>query len=286
VFALVALLPPAIQKMREAARRTKSMNHLQQLGIAFHSYMDAKVYFPPGNDMNNFSTSAYLLPYIEQADLHGRIDFKKSITDKANSAARAVHVKTFESPRDSISSVNADWGPTNYLFCAGSRASLDMNDGVCYQGSRIKIDSITDGTSNTILVGETLKGDGLNRATTVARQYVLLKNRDAEEKINDKSGLLEWKASRNIRGDRCASWMDGRFLQGTFNTARQPNDPRPDVVVEGGFGGLSGLRNDSGIILVGFCDASAHAISVGIKPSVWRALSTRAGGEVVDPSEF
>jgi len=136
------------------------------------------------------------------------------------------------------------------------------------------------------MAAEDLKGDGQDKAVSMDRQYVLLKARDALEKINEESGVKEWKANRNIKGDRCRSWMDGRFLMGTFNTGRRPNDSKPDVVVEGGYGGLSGLRTDEPGMNCSFMDGSVHFVKVGIDAKVWKALSTRGGGEVVNSDDI
>ena len=117
-------------------------------------------------DDNHFSASAKLLPYIEQGNVFNSIKFDKPITDEANAAARKTVIPTFLDPRDPIKSVRDDSGATNYLF----------NDQVFFLNSKSSLRrSFPDGTSNTIAVGETLKGDGGDKAEDVKRQYVLLK---------------------------------------------------------------------------------------------------------------
>ena len=282
---LLALLIPAVARVRGAANRMTSSNNLKQMALACHNYHDTYNHFPPGNDKNNFSAAAYLLPFIEQANLYNQIDFKKSIADDANSASRQVAIKIFLSPQDPQTTVNK-YGATNYLFNAGSNPSLDDNNGIFYQDSKIRITDVLDGTSNTTMICETLKGDGQNRAVTVQRQYVVLKARDALEKLNDQSGVKEWKANKDIRGDRCASWMDGRFLQGTYTATREANSMKPDVAVDGGYGGLSSMRTLSDVLNCAFCDGSVHAIRVKIDPKVWKLLSSRADGQVINSDDF
>jgi type II secretory pathway pseudopilin PulG len=276
---LFALLLPAVQKVREAAARAQSSNNLKQLAIATLNYHDANNQFPSGNDDNNFSAAAHLLPYIEQGNLYNQIDFKKPMDDKANADARKTVVKTFLSPRDGITSVSNDFGATNYLFNAGSKPALADNDGVCYQGSKVKVADITDGTSNTLLTVETLKGDGGVKAVDVRRQHVLLKKDDLKG-IKEEAGVKEWEKDKNIAANRCASWMDGRFLQGTFTGTRTVNDTKPDVSCDGA-GGLSGARviGDNG--LIGLCDGSVRPIGKAAKLEVWRTLSGRNDGQVV-----
>jgi hypothetical protein len=208
-----------------------------------------------------------------------QIDFKKSIDDKANAQWRGVTVKTFLSPQDPIQSVKEDWGATNYLF----------NDQVFFLNSETKFAAITDGLSNTIAVGETLKGDGKTKAEDVRRQYVLLKKEDLKGVGPDtgvkyfKPGIKFFKDGKHIAGDRCASWMDGRFLQGTFNGRLRPNDERPDVTC-GGVIGVSALRSLDDNILVAIGDGSVRTVSAKkITHESWKAAMTPAGGEVLGP---
>jgi prepilin-type processing-associated H-X9-DG protein len=281
---LLGLLLPAIQKVREAAARAQSANNLHQIAIAVHTYHDANGSFPPGIDGKNYSAFARLLPYIEQDNLYKKIDFTKEMTDKGNDEVRAVVIKTFLAPIDPVESVKKDHAPTNYLFSAGSKASLESNDGVFYLDSATKLTDIKDGTSNTIMAGETLKGDGGEKAVTVKRQHVRLK-KDALKDLADDAGVKDWKDGKHIAGDRGASWMDGRFLQGTFASNRAINDEKPDVDC-GGAGGLSGLRTLMATTNVAFCDGSVHSLSTGVKLDVLKALATRDGGEVINDGDF
>jgi hypothetical protein len=282
----LGLLLPAVVKAREQARKADATKNLQQLGLACHNYVDAVGgRLPPGCDANNFSAAAYLLPYLEQEKLYKAIDFKKSVTDTTNVEARKKVIDLFLSPRDPLKKVSDDYGATNFLG----------NDQVLIRGVGLRFPAgIPDGTSNTILYGETLKGDGGVKAVDVKRQHVLLPKEalkkvpvpaegpggpggggpggkgDAtgvplpEETLKpvlpEDAGVKEFKDNKGIAGDRCASWMDGRFLQGTFNGGRKPNDERPDVSCEG-LGGLSALRSLDDTIFVALCDGSVKKIS-------------------------
>jgi hypothetical protein len=277
---LFAALLPLVAKARAEALRAQKLNNLKQLGLACHNYHDTYNAFPPGNDALNFSASARLLPFIEEVVVFQQLDFKKPITDKVNQDVAARKIKVFLSPQDPIESVKKDLGATNYLFNAGSKPSLKDNDGPFYQDSKVRLTDITDGTSNTVMIGETLKGDGMDKAVDVRRQHVALKA-DALKNLTDDAGVQEWKDNKNIAGDRCASWIDGRFLQGTFTATRALNDPKPDVNC-GGEGGLSALRSLDDKIGTVFCDGAARFIDARkIKMDTWKALMTRNGGEVV-----
>jgi type II secretory pathway pseudopilin PulG len=287
VLALLAILFglffPAILKVRASAARLQSMNNLKQLALACHNYAASNNVLPAGKDANNFSAGAYLLPYIEQDNLFKLLDFKKPITDENNAKVAAYTIKVFLSPQDGQFSVKPGLGGTNYLFSAGTKPPLADNNGVFYQDSKLKFTDIADGTSNTLMIGETLKGDDGTKAVDVHRQHVKLGEK-ALPKLKDDSGEQEWKDNKEIAGDRCATWMDGRFLQGTFTAARVPNDARPDVDC-GGAGGLSALRTYQDTVNVAICDGSVRAIKVKIARNVWEALSTRNGGEVI-PADF
>ncbi len=286
IAVLIGLLLPALQKVREAAARMQSANNLKQIGLAALSYNDAYNHLPPGCDAQNFSAAVYLLPYLEQDNAFKMIDLKKSVDDEANAGARKIVIKTFLAPMDPITAVKDDYGPTNYLFNAGSKPDLADNDGVFYRDSKIKLVDITDGTSNTLFTGETLKGDGGTKAVDVRRHYVLLKA-GALKEIKDDAGVEEFKDGKNIAGDRCASWMDGRFLQGTFTGTRVLNDAKPDVNC-GGDGGLSALRGLTAGVNVGFADGSVRFVSGGgsaSKPELWKMLTSRNDGQVL-PNDF
>jgi len=276
---LLGLLLPAVAKVRQAAARIESQNNLKQIGLACHNYHDANGRFPSGMDANGFSAFAYLLPYIEQDNLYRTIDFKKPTGDKANATARQATIKVFLSPLDPVPAAVPNVGPTNYLFNAGSKPALKDNDGLFYEGSGLKLSDITDGTSNTFMAGETLKGDGGKKAVDVRRQYVFL-DADALKGIKDDAGVKDFKDSKNIAGDRCASWLEGRFLYGTFTGTRVPNDPKPDVSGDGK-GGLSALRSLGSPVNVLMADGSVRAVNKQLKLEMWKLLTSRADGQPV-----
>jgi type II secretory pathway pseudopilin PulG len=274
-----ALFLPALAKVRAAAARIESANNLKQIGLACHSYYDVNKAFPAGCDAQNFSAAVRILPFIEQDNAYKQIDLKKPVDDKANAAVRKLVIKTFLNPIDGVKTVKDDYGPTNYLFNAGSKPDLTDNDGIFFLDSKITFADITDGTSNTMFTGETLKGNGATKGEDVHRQYVLLK-KDALKELKDDAGVQDFKDDKNIAGDRCASWMDGRFLQGTFNTRLKLNDERPDVSC-GGLGGVSAMRSLQPGVMVGLADGSVRFVNLGVSIGTWRAASTRNGGEVL-----
>lgn len=283
LFALIAfaigLLLPMIQRLREAAARMQSQNNLKQIAIACHNYHDANKSLPSGIDMNGFSAAAHLLPYIEQEALYKQIQFNIPARAQANQLVAKNQIKTFLSPQDPSASLPRSTAPTSYLFSAGTKYSLDNNNGAFFRNSKISLVQIPDGTSNTVMLGETLMGDGAKIAVDVKRQHVELDSMELL-KLNDNSGVQEFANGKNIASNRCFSWIQGQFLQGTFTGTRTINDTKPDVNCAGS-GGLSSLRSLSGGVNVAICDGSVRFVSQSISMQTWQAACTRDGGEVL-----
>jgi type II secretory pathway pseudopilin PulG len=281
---LLGLLLPALAKVRAAAARAQSTNNLRQIALACHNYAAVGNTFPEGCDRNHFSAAARLLPFIEQDNLYKTIDFTKPITDEANKEARGTVIQTFLNPADPAPVPESGYAPINYLFSAGSKFSLTDNDGVCYMNSAVRLpNDIPDGTSNTVLIGETLRGDPKAKPGDLRRSHVALK-KAALKDLKDDSGMQEFKDGKNIAHDRAAAWIDGRFLKGTFTGTHKVNDPRPDVDCEGE-GGLSGLRGLQDGAMVGMCDGSARFVRDTTSAMTWRLLTCRNDGQPI-PNDF
>src|SRR5437870_7944310 len=151
---LFGMLFPALLKLRQAADRMKSQNNLKQIALACCNYEAAFAKFPPGNDGHNFSAVVRLLPYLDGTTVFRQVDFQKDVTDEANANIRKMRIPVFLSTRDPQASVKEGIGPTNYLLSAGSKVDMNNNDGIFFQESKIGVARITDGTSNTIMLGE------------------------------------------------------------------------------------------------------------------------------------
>ncbi|MFO0929996.1 MAG: DUF1559 domain-containing protein [Gemmataceae bacterium] len=279
---LIGLLLPAVQKVRQAAARTQSMNNLKQIGLAAHNYLDVNGAFPPGVDAKNLSGLSYLLPYVEQAAVYKLIDRTAGPEAAANAQARGVWIKVFLDPADPLPPTAASGG-TNYLLVAGSKPPLAKNDGIYYRASKLKITEITDGTSNTLMAIDAPRGDGNKVALSMHRQHIRL-DKDALKGIKESAGVEDWKDGKNLAADRGGSWLDGRFLQATTTITRAPNDDRPDVDC-GGDGGLAAPRNNRGGNVALLADGSVRFVNVRVSLTTWQALATRNGGEV-NPRDF
>ena len=178
---LVSLLLPAVQQAREAARRTQCKNNLKQLGLALHNYHDVSLTFPPGWFDNNvgfpgnagtgrWTWTAHVLPYVDQGPLYNQLDVGNSRPQEVFQDVATLRpliqqpYSAFRCPSDTGPDVNSartvggvQISTNNYMGNNGSNRLekfLPDADGVFYFQSRVRIRDITDGTSNTIFVGE------------------------------------------------------------------------------------------------------------------------------------
>lgn len=173
---LIALLLPAVQAAREAARRMSCSNNLKQIGLALHNYHSAFGSFPPeaiwqrihnntqqAGDERSFTWITLILPFIEQGPLHSKIDFKRPLwnqTDTAGTPIRSIVLANLQCPsEEQWKSVTQTHG-IGWTCYAGAEG-WDWWDraGEYYAGvftllSATQISDIRDGTSNTVMVGE------------------------------------------------------------------------------------------------------------------------------------
>jgi prepilin-type N-terminal cleavage/methylation domain-containing protein/prepilin-type processing-associated H-X9-DG protein len=187
---LIALLVPAVQKVREAAARTQCVNNLKQLGLATHGYHDANKKMPSnrtpntyGYDINGSSWSwlSRILPYVEQGPLYTQGNLANFPTFASNLTVYGTQITVFQCPSDDSSKVartdrantggyacgstnyrgvsgsNWAWGSYTNTGPSGNNNGLDVGDGIFYRsddGRPLTLLGITDGTSNTLMIGE------------------------------------------------------------------------------------------------------------------------------------
>lgn len=183
---LIALLLPAVQAAREAARRMSCSNNLKQIALALHNYHAAYQTFPPGGitkipertcmlvgrpgEDNGAPWSVLILPYLEDVPRYKQYNFSRSFAalwweqSAGNHAVQFQPNPKFQCPSDPVS--DGTRCNTNYFACQGGGATplcagsaapgrAFFHNGVFHNNSHIRVEHITDGSSNVFLVGET-----------------------------------------------------------------------------------------------------------------------------------
>jgi prepilin-type N-terminal cleavage/methylation domain-containing protein len=296
---LIALLLPAVQAAREAARRITCRNNLKQLGLALHNYHDVQGSFPQGRGAalpGVFSAHAYLLPFVEQANLQSLVDFSSAPTTfgigggvvfdgSANANAASTIVPYFLCPSDGSERIpGSTFAATNYAGNAGSglvaAGSLDNADGVFFRGSRIGFRHLTDGTSHTAAVSERMLGTGNPSPVGTAMSADL----DVLELPfgSDPSETSCADASAgSIFTERGGKWILGNYGNTLYNHALPPNAIVWDCMdMRQQKARMTSRSEHLGGVHVLCCDGSVRFVAESIMIPVWQAMGTRAGGEV------
>jgi prepilin-type processing-associated H-X9-DG protein/prepilin-type N-terminal cleavage/methylation domain-containing protein len=193
---LIALLLPAVQRVREAASRASCCNNLKQMGIALHDYHDTRGSFPAGItvkgtdnlEMGGFCGFVPLLPFLEQDNLFGGWDLSGNWYDPPDAALVSTEVKVFYCPSNRTRGVIdmsflvpfagrplPNLAAADYLLCKGANAALcevtqvpPGGRGVFDVNTHTRLTDIADGTSNTFAVGE---GAGNNPRFGIRHYY-------------------------------------------------------------------------------------------------------------------
>ncbi|TWT31804.1 DUF1559 domain-containing protein [Blastopirellula retiformator] len=309
---LIALLLPAVQQAREAARRMSCSNNLKQLGLALHNYHDTYNAMPPrqggtdisGNGSPRWSAFVNLLPFFEAGARYDQINTNgRHVWHGDANSGYVGQIEAIICPSDGLySPTGADrsntYSPLNYGLVMGDHYSINFNSAEPDENIRgifgylvyTRFRDVTDGLSNTIAMSEIIvapDGDQLGRAaggsTTnpLACRAYLTGN-------NYTSGSLI--AQYRCHGQR---WQDGRPGYCAINTILPPNSATCSSQASSGIYSASS-RHPGGVLAL-FADASVHfipetidtgnlslsATNSGPSPyGVWGALGTKSGGEV------
>jgi prepilin-type N-terminal cleavage/methylation domain-containing protein len=279
---LIGLLLPAVQKVREAAARTKCQNNLKQMGVACHNFHDANGYFPPGG-FNPWGLeggwAVRILPYVEQQNL---ANLSPNNADPLRYAGTsplytcpsrrksgpvaaqgnrylmdyaAATPATAGNPNDWDQFWYGDvwgmgWVPYTYhgVIVRGGIGVPGSNGTTgAWTGGKTTMNSIIDGTSNTLMIGE--------------------KRLDKRNYANG-----DWD-------DDCG-WGDG-WDPDVVRYTGQATGPNPRQDAAGGVSGYEfGSAHPAGINAV-MADGSVRLITYSISPTTFNSLGTRDGGEVL-----
>ncbi|WP_206107601.1 DUF1559 domain-containing protein [Paludisphaera rhizosphaerae] len=310
IAVLIALLLPAVQAAREAARRIQCVNNLKQFGIALHNYHDVQGCFPHSRGLSTpapnypatatFSGFARLLPYMEQTQIFNTINFILLPNAAENTTSQGTSVASFSCPTDPQQTVPAGEAPISYRFnegsgilftygasdaSSGANASMPAPDGVFFSVSRTSIASITDGTSNTSAMVERRKGDFNNAVSTPATDLFLPKTfpSTADAAIADCRSVDVTNLGSQGVSSQGSPWLAGSTscVAGHGDT---PNT-RSCMFPPGRILNTASSTHSGGVNLL-LCDGTVRFVKDSISRSVWRALGTMAGGEVVSADSY
>lgn len=283
---LVALLLPAVQQAREAARRMSCKSKMRQLGIAMHAYHDVHRLLPSGVAANGTSAFAAMLPHLDQTAIYRRIDFLHSVFDDTNRELReSVPLPILWCPSD-ISNVFPN--STNFVANNGSGKHVDgrfeglftvMNsDHYFFKGGPISCEDVTDGLSNTAAFSELLVADDSQNPRRAVWEAPASTDVDS---LCDACQSLVTSQQIGNPWDRGRPWLDGAQLSTLYDHSQTPNRL---ACTENGtvpLGLFPAASNHSGGVNVCFGDGSTRFVNDSIDRIVWRAVGTRRSGETV-----
>ena len=266
---LVGLLLPAVQSARAAARRISCDNNLKQMGLALHNYESSMRRLPagyihkPGAQGNHagFAWGALILPQLEQANVHARINFNVPLFDPLNQSVRETHLSVFICPEDPASAEGfVEMGTEKYAMSSyvGSFGPPDLDDtqekreGLFSRNSGTRFAEIIDGLSNTLACGE--RQNGPFRLGGVHGPHF--------------SYETTWAGAIRDLDD----FSDDHGHMVLFQTGNTPNSPYSD-------------DRDVSAPHVGYAnflmaDGSVKLLTEQIEFTLYQSLSTCAGGEV------
>jgi prepilin-type N-terminal cleavage/methylation domain-containing protein/prepilin-type processing-associated H-X9-DG protein len=330
IAVLIALLLPAVQAAREAARRSQCVNNLKQLGLAIQNYTDVNGVLPPTTNnttvpagvgpVNDFSMKARMLPYMEQQVVWNTMNQSYAYNDANNVTASGTKVNTFLCPSDPNQIIRAmsansavDFGDCNYGNNIGTCLTLNGTqiDGPAYAmgasyGAPVSLASVIDGTSNTAIHSEWVKGPGSARAVPgmvyVASVGLTLTAPLSPAAPNGVAGLQNvlqavgafCQSSTTFAGQltKGYSWSDDACGGGgCYSHLMAPNKKacnfsNLNTSAYNGFNyGLASYIGASSLhpggVNVGFLDGSVKFVKDSVSLATWGAIATKAGGEVV-----
>lgn len=290
---LVALLLPAVQSAREAARRTQCANNIKQIGLAMHAYQATKMVLPfgtlqgpgdvdagrtpfdPKRWYDDFTWSSQIGPELEQTAWFAMFNFKVTVSHASNNLARRHKLTSYACPNDGLAEnefFSDTWARvrTNYVVNWGNTGFAQKTNGsVPFGGAPftfkrgIPLDEIKDGTSNTLLISETLTPKGAGWEGPIGETIISTGGHSFDA----------WLTPNSTAPDEvCRKCPDPATKGGTI------------CVVNGGTAELesnipatnhtAARSRHAGGVTVGLCDGSVRFVTDSIDLTIWRAAST------------
>jgi len=299
---LIALLLPAVQAAREAARRAQCTNNLKQLSLAVHGYHDANNAIPPtgaavGMPGNNFSMKVRLLSFLEQSTTYDALNMAFSDGHDANTTINKIQVDSLLCPSDAnIPDITRSFHSYPNNLGTWKYNNGGTIDGPAYligdpaHGSTISMASITDGLSGTAVFSEFVRGDG---SLTSEGKPQIYGNAipEASRPLDLLSADCEAATTKQF-GRKGQEWLDHDCGQGGgYSHVRPPNgkacsDLQLDSPHASDHTLIGASSNHPGGVNVALMDGSVRFVKDGISRQTWIALGTSSGSEILDQSGY
>ena len=309
IAVLIALLLPAVQAAREAARRSQCVNNLKQLGLAIQNYHDVNGAIPPTSTVTttvplfqgNMGLKARMLPFIEQTAAFNSINFLLDATASANTTLRnVVSINVFVCPSDpndpGLGSIKSTNYPNNLgtTRVAPNSSTLSNLDGPAYkmgqppENGTVSLASIIDGTSNTAIFSEWIKGTNAN---AVVPNRIGLDQVFTGAPETPNNGLLAYQLAclnstkLNYSG-KGVDWLNDKVSNGGGYSHIMTPNTRACVFSTGSSNStdnsvIGASSYHSGGVNVAMLDGSVRFVKNTVAPQTWWAVATKAGGEVI-----
>ncbi|MGL4462579.1 MAG: DUF1559 domain-containing protein [Planctomycetia bacterium] len=276
VGVLVALLLPAVQQARSAARRVQCQNNLRQIGLALHSYHESLLVLPPGwvqvdrpTSLNEAPAPIQILPFLGEQELFDAINFSVSFANQpnANQTVSVGVIRGLLCPADvgPVAPARQFYAKHNYVFNDGvgpmtfpAMLPRTTPTGVFSYNSAVRIEAIGDGSSHTAFASEVIlaPGDDFRGVTWYSEGPLYQHNRPPNTTTPDE-----------LRNTLCVSIPEAPCV-GAFNAWYQKEWI------------MSARSRHAGGVVVLFGDGKTTFVGETVDPQVWRAMGTLDGGEV------
>jgi prepilin-type N-terminal cleavage/methylation domain-containing protein len=306
---LVALLLPAIQSAREAARRSKCSNNLHQLSLALQNHLSTTKFVPPAVDRSkstssNWSVLARLLPYVEEESLKNLIDFRFNYSDVTNAPQHAqvseMKIPLFSCPSEQQAEVRIGTSqnhfPPSYGVNEGTwfiydPATQRFGNGAFVFNAKLNDKAYIDGMSKTLAFSE-VKAYQAKLANSGTPAAV------GSAAPDTPAAVVAYGGTFGATGH--TEWVDGKVHETAFTATFPPNTVVPysdgtttydvDFISKGEsatgtvptYAAVTARSYHSGAVQAAMMDGSVQSISNSVDQTVWRAMGTRNGAETFD----
>ncbi|MBN1589601.1 MAG: DUF1559 domain-containing protein [Pirellulales bacterium] len=317
---LIAMLLPAVQAAREAARRMKCANNLHNLAIAslnyessFHCFATARI--RAGGSVAQqcvWSTQARIIRFLEGNTVAQFIDFER-YPNPDNSPARFETVSTFLCPsdfnrlKDATWHPHSSWGKNNYKVCTGNEVGIWSSDmgveqanGVFVTNLFVSLNDVTDGTSKTAMISEAKLGDGDPNHIEIPGDWfrISTSNRTKDAVYQACMSVAPATGTSSQGSQSGQNWVWGNYNTTRYNHVMGPND-KSCVRASGTIdfsSGWSAVNDNGGAttasswhpdgVNLALVDGSVRFVSDRIDINIWWALGSCDGQEVISDSDW